>query len=210
MSPWCLQKAQATEESQIPDRFNLAHITFCSLKDGINSHPRRLTTLVNVAAVVLWGKGQSPHSSWPLESSLDTVWSQRQNSSVDAKNRLKGGGHRQTAVEQGSEVWAGNFWLIRPNSPSHTIPVACHFSFRIQLSSRNGKESVDLCSPPHLRVLNVALAAPRGCYSDHSFWNLKVKYKFRDASHFICHQIEFLEIAMYVVILSMYGRQSIL
>lgn len=64
-SPWCLQKIQGIEESQILDRFNLAHTTFCSLKD-----PWRLTTLVNVVAAVVWGKGRSPHSSWPLESAL--------------------------------------------------------------------------------------------------------------------------------------------
>lgn len=140
---------------------------------------------------------------------MDTVWSQRQNSSMSAKNRLKGRGHSQPEVEQGSEAWVGNFWLICSHSP-HPIPVACHSSFRIQLSSQSGKESVDLCSPLHLRVLNVALAAPRGCYSDHSFWNWKTKYKFLDASHLIRHQTEFSEIAMYVMILSMYGRQSIL
>ena len=125
MSPWCLQKTQATEESQIPDRFNLAHITFCSLKDGMNSHPWRLTTLVNVAAAVLGGKERSPHAFCPLKSSLDTVWSQRQNSSMDAKNRLKGGGHSQPVVEQGSEAWARNSFTHHP----------CCLSFQLQNSA---------------------------------------------------------------------------
>lgn len=140
ITPWCLQKTQATEESQIPDRFKLAHSTFCSSKDGINSHPWRLTPLLNVVAAVLLAI--EIFIGYSVESTTE--------SSMNAKNRLKGGGHSQPAVEQGSEAWVGNFWLICPHSP-HTIPVACHSSFRIQLESRSGKESVDLCSPPHFK-----------------------------------------------------------